>query len=283
MDKIPYSYTILRYVHDVMTQEFVNVGVVLYAPKHQIIKVKTRKTIGRIKDIFPDLDRAAFVASMRSIDRAISRIQKEAKKNPLFASDIDASSVARMALPPDDSSLQWSAIGTGLSRDLDTTLDRLYLRMIAQYNEHNERRKSDDDVWKPVREQLETRNLAFVLEEKSISGKVDDIVFKHAWKNGLWHVYEPVSLDLADADGIKEKARRWLGHLAAVTEGSEPFKAHFVIGAPSDPKLKSAYKRAIAILQCAPTQPEIFEENQIDDLVSQIEDEVRDHHSSSTT
>jgi hypothetical protein len=275
--KQAYSYTILRYVHDVMTEEFINVGIVLYLPSCGSIKVKTRKTIGRIKEMFPNLDRPTFVETMRSLERSILRVERELKKSPLFSPSIDAGSVARKALPTDDSSLQWSPIGTGLTDNVDATFARLYERMIAQYDEHFERRKSDDDVWRPVREKLEERDLASRLTEKSISGHVDEIVFKHAWKNGVWHVYESVSLDLADAEGIKEKARRWLGHLSAVADSSEPFKPHFLIGAPANPDLRHAYSKAIAILRRASVNPEIFEEGQIDALVSRIEDEIRAH------
>ncbi len=125
---------------------------------------------------------------------------------------------------------------------------------------------------------LDERNLAGSLTEKVIAGSLDDVTFKHAWKNGKWNVYEPVSFDLADEDGIKRKAREWLGHLAAVVDGGgEPFKPHFLVGAPTDARLNTAYQTAKAILRRAPNDPEIFEESQIDDLVAQIEDEIRSH------
>jgi hypothetical protein len=276
-EKRAYSYIVLRYIHDVMTEEFINVGLVLYVPSSGTVKIKTRRTIGRIKDMFPDLDRSAFTAAMRSLNRSVDKITKESSRSPLLASNIDAGSIARKALPNDDSSLQWSSIGTGLTENVDKTFDRLYSRMIARYDEYVEHRKSDEEVWRPVRQKLEERHLVSRLQEKAISGQVDKIVFKHAWKNGCWNVYESVSLDLADAEGIKEKARRWLGHLSAVADGSEPFKPHFIVGAPENPDLRHAYNNAIAILRCAPSKPEIFEENQVDDLVSQIEDEVRAH------
>jgi hypothetical protein len=114
-----------------------------------------------------------------------------------------------------------------------------------------------------------------------ITGSLDDVTFKHAYKNGQWNVYEPVSFDLADEDGIKRKAREWLGHLAAavVDDGDvEPFKSHFLVGAPTDARLNDAYQTAKEILRRAPNDPEIFEEDQIDDLVAQIEDEIRTHH-----
>jgi hypothetical protein len=44
--------------------------------------------------------------------------------------------------------------------------------------------------------------LSFRLEETVVPSATDEIAFKHAWKNGKWHAYEPVSLDPADADDI---------------------------------------------------------------------------------
>jgi hypothetical protein len=122
------------------------------------------------------------------------------------------------------------------------------------------------------------RGVAVLLERKDIVGKTDTISFDHAWKNGVWHAYEPLSLDLADGDGIKDKARRWLGHLAAVAdESSEAFKVYFILGKPQTTTLLPAYEKAKAILARAPGEPAIYEEDQIDGLVTAIEDEYRAH------
>lgn len=278
-DKAAYSYTLLRYVHDVLTGEFVNVGVVLLVPSRGLVRYKMRGTIGRLKGVFPDIDRKAFLSSMTAVRRGLQLVAKSEKEAGLLKSDGDAAVIARRALPPDDSSLQWSPAGAGLAADPEETLNHLFERYVSRYDTHYRSRRSDEDVWRPVRQRLEERNLAQHLQEKSISGSVDDIVFKHAWKNGQWHVYEPLSFDLADADGIKTKAREWLGHLSAVVADgkAERFKPHFIVGAPSNATLQDAYRSAIAILEQAPNHPEVFEEGELDKLVSQIEDEVREH------
>ena len=181
-------------------------------------------------------------------------------------------------MPHDDSSLQWSSIGGGLTANVHETFERLYDQFVARYDHKSHHRRTDDEVWRPVLMKLEERDLAAKLHEKRIAGTVDDVTFKHAWRNGQWHVYEPVSFDLAEADSIKDKARNWLGHLSAVVDGtSEAFKPHFFVGAPSDPKLNAAYEVAKKILRQAPNNPEVFEESQLDEFVSQIEDEVRAH------
>lgn len=288
--KVPYSYTLLRYVHDVLTGEFVNVGVVLFAPSLGLVRFKTRLTIGRLKGVFPDIDRGSFVTSMYAVRRGLQWIAKSEISAGFLRSDGDAADIARRALPADDSSLQWSTCGTGLTRSPDDTLARLFERFVSRYDTHTKSRRTDEDVWRPVRQMLEDRNLAERLQEKSIRGGVDDIVFKHAWKNGQWHVYESLSFDLVDADGIKSKAREWLGHLSAVVAGgeAEQFKPHFLVGAPTNPALENAYRTAIAILQKAPNNPEVFEEGQLNAFVGQIEDEVHRHedavlHSSKLT
>jgi hypothetical protein len=98
------------------------------------------------------------------------------------------------------------------------------------------------------------------------------------WKNGCWHAYAPISFDLADADRIKDKARRWRGHLSAVAEGSdEGIELHFVLGRPQNTSLMCAYEAARKILKGARFATEVVDENDLDDLVSTLEDEYRAH------
>lgn len=277
--KTAYSYTILRYFHDALTGEFVNVGSVLYVPASGLVRFKVRSTVGRLRGVFPDLERTAFISAMRAARRGLERIAGESSELGLFGGDGDASSVARLALPADDSSLQWSPSGSGLTDDPERTLIRIFERFVTRYDAQRRDSRTDDEVWLPVRTKLVERNLADRLQEKSVRGAIDDIHFKHAWKNGQWNVYEPLSFDLADAEGIKGKAREWLGHLSAVVAGgsAERFKPHFFVGAPSNPALTGAFMNAIAILRTAPNDAEVYQESQLESLVAKIDAEVREH------
>ena len=273
-----YTYTTLRYVHDVRTGEFLNVGVVMHAASLGLFMFKTRKTFGRAKQMFPDLDGEAFRRAMQAIDRALAAQARQIADAGLLSGEGTAVSIARTALPADDSTLQWSELGSGVTGDLTRALDRLYARMVTRYDPQTVHRRTDDEVWRPVRERLLHLEVPIQLEEKVIVGATDEIAFKHAWKNGKWHAYEPISLDLADAEGIKDKARRWLGHLTAVSDGaSEDVKVHFIVGAPQNPALRASYQNALTMLRKANFNPSVFEESQIDTLVAEIEDEVRAH------
>lgn len=277
MIKHPYTYLTLRYVHDVVTGEFVNVGLVLHMPVTGSLIVKVISSIRRLRCVFPALEKEDFLAGIRSVQSGLLSLKQS--KTLIDSTERDVGALARQVLPADDSALQWSTVSSGISESAEIAFDKLYRRLITKYDSLQIQRRSDEDIWRPVRNKLEERNISQYLSAKTISGSVDGITFKHAWKNGVWHVYEPISLDLASDDNIRTKAREWLGHLSAVAADteSEPFKPHFLVGAPAEHSLLPAYKSAIAILRQAPNGPEVFEEAEADDLVSQIEDEVRYH------
>lgn len=275
-EKRPYSYTVLRYVHDVVSGEALNVGIVMHVPSSRLVKYQTRKTITRLKQVFPDLDRKTFTDSMKAVDRGLAKASKSAKGEPLLGSESDARSYAIRALPNDDSALQWSPVGSGITENPERTFERLYDRYVARYDKHHDHRRSDEEVWRPVRDKLFERGVKVAFEPKVVASAQDQIEFKRAWKNGQWHAYEPLSLDLANADGIKDKARRWRGHLSAVAEGSkDEIELHFLLGRPQNPALIPAYESAREILAHAEFNPEVYDEDDLDSFVSSIEDEVR--------
>ena len=214
---------------------------------------------------------------MTSLERALRVAGEVFKKDDLFRPKTDALSLARSVLPADDSSLQWSPIGSGLTIEPGQQLEALYLRLVGRYDEKYQHRRTDAEVWRPVSERLDRANLASKLSEKVIRGAVDELEFKHAWKNGIWHCYEALSFDLADVEGIKRKARQWTGHLSAVRDASEKFKPYFIVGAPSDRKLVSAYNDALAILRNGPVETEVFPEAEVDQLVDRIATEIKTH------
>ena len=271
-EKQPYSYTVLRYIHDVVSGEALNVGVVMHAPSAGFLKVRTHRTIGRLKHTFPDLDRAAFSDAMQAVDRGLLTVAKQASKTSLFDVRTDSRLHALKVLRDDDSALQWSPTGTGLTADPARTFERLYERYVARYDSEPIKRRSDADVWQPVRDKLMERGINVPFESRTVTGTQDRIVFEKAWKNGGWHACEPVSLDMASAERIMSKARRWRGHLAAVADGtSERLDLYFLLGRPQNGALMGAYDTAKAILANAPFTTEVVDEDCIDAFVASME------------
>ena len=271
-----YNYTVLRYVHDVMTGEFVNVGVIVHAPSG--LRSKFRTTYGRVANIFPELDEKAFKGALRAINAAVDKLKKEEKSAGLFKSSPDALTFARKALVQDDSSFQWSPPGSGVTRDASATLEQLYERFVVYHEKHSARRRDDADVWRPIREKLEELNVADRFQEKTFRGAIDEITLDHAWKNGKWHVIQPISLDLADADGVRTKAHRIRGHLDAVAEGmTDELHLNLILGAPTNAELMGAYHSAWKILENASLQPTVVDERCANEVVSRLADEILSH------
>lgn len=276
-DRETYSYTVLRYVHDVMTGEFVNVGVVVHAASG--VKSKFRTTYGRVASVFPSLDEKAFKQTLRAIHTAVEQLCKEEQQAGLFQSSPDAMSFARRALAVDDSSFQWSPAGAGVSRDVSATLDQLYDRFITRHEKHTGARRRDEaDVWRPIREKLEALSVADRFDEHTFRGAVDEITFAHTWKNGKWHAIEPVSFDLADPAEVKKKAHRIRGHLDSVHDGlTDQLALNLVIGQPSNPEVADACAAARKILENAAVRPTIVDEANAQELVARLADEIYAH------
>jgi len=95
----PYTYTILRYVHDIRTGEFLNVGVVLHVAGASDVLFRTRTTCGRVRSVFPDLDGEVFRDAMSAVRCALSAVTKDAELSGLFGRGHDAASIARRVLP----------------------------------------------------------------------------------------------------------------------------------------------------------------------------------------
>lgn len=275
-DRTAYTYVLLRYRHDSLSGEFANVGVVLHSPEMHFLGARLRKTVGRLGKMFPDLNRAALMDGLRAVERGLDRLHKT-EASGLLTKLRDADSFARLILPPDDSSLIWSDVGSGVTRDPAETLDKLYSRFVARYDEPARTVRDDAAVWQPVQEKLIERNLADRLHPKVISSPIDKVEFQHAWKNGAWHCYQPLSFDLITAEGIREKAARWAGHMTGLSHAEEQIKPHFIVGAPVNPQLSDDYRRAVDLLRASALEPEVFEEGEIDKLVSDIEDEIVAH------
>jgi hypothetical protein len=165
-----------------------------------------------------------------------------------------------------------------LTADPAATLDHLFERLVGRYDGKTERAKRlDEDVWRPIKERLDKAGISARLKPTVIHGKVDELKFDRAWKNGKWHCYEPLSFDLADAENIKDKARRWSGFLSAVRDAGNTFKPIFLVGAPHDAKLLPAFETAVEILRNSPVPPEVFTETEADKLATQMEADIAAH------
>jgi hypothetical protein len=186
--------------------------------------------------------------------------------------------IARKVLPADDSSLQWSPMGSGRALNPALELEKLYDRMVMRYDDHSTpSRRSEEDVWRHFKNDLEAKRLLEHFQPTRIAVKDDEVEFKHTWKNGVFHCLEAVSFDLSTPDSIKDKAHKWLGRVTSIADAKDEFRLYFLVGEPSDKSLKPAYEKAMSILSKVPVENRIFQENQTKELADLFEREVATH------
>jgi hypothetical protein len=277
--KTSYSYTVLRYVHDTTTGEFVNVGVALLAPEARYVSALCRTTYGRLGKVFPGMNGESFKSLMRYIQSRFEEMGMNLREElPLDKTPPSVMPLAHSILPPDDSSLQWSEPGGGTTDDPSGTLEKIFSRMVTRYDEAPQyERRSDDEVWRKFRRGLESRHVLRFLKPKKIVVQDDEVEFDYAWKNEQWHCLEPLSFDLTAAESIREKAHRWLGQIASVKDAKDRFKVYLLLGEPQMEKLKPAFEKALSILNKMPVEKELIRENEAARFSEQFATAVEAH------
>ena len=86
-----------------------------------------------------------------------------------------------------------------------------------------------------------------------------------------------MSFDLLDPNSIREKAVRWYGRCAALQHSRDKFKIHFLIGEPRQPGTEGAFQNALHLLREVPGQKHLVRENEIEDLATQVAEEITSH------
>ena len=274
--KTSYSTITLRYLHDVVTGEFANIGVVLYSPEQRFLEARFTTSYERLNAIFLKIDHLHFRALMRYMANRFDEIAADLRDGLHVAPVTALKEIVRQVLPPDDSSLQWSEPGGGFTEDAAATLDELFKRFVERYVAGAEQvSRSDEEIAKPFKARL--GKAVDKLTEKKITTNDYQYDFHFAWKNDVWHLYEPVSFDLVDPGSIREKANKWLGRGVALHEAREKFKIHFLLGEPRQEDTKKAFQNAIHLLSKIPGHKELVREDELGHFAEHLAEEIGSH------
>lgn len=273
-----YEFSVLRYVHDTLTGEFVNVGVVIYCEKEKWISAQCRNTYARVSAVFPNLNSSHFRKMMKFVQTEFYRTNQSLNSELQFSEIKSLQTLLHKILPKDDSSMQWSPISSGLTLNLEAELTLLFERYVSHYDVKVVRdRRTEQDIWKDFKKTLENFSLAEEFQPKRISVKDDEIEFQHSWKNGIWHCIEPISFDLTDGDYFKDKAHRWLGQLSSIQDAADEFKVYLLVSPPTEAELQPAFNKALSILRKIPVASEIYLEQEAPKLAEEIQKKMETH------
>ena len=136
MDKITgtikYEYQILRYRHDVVSGEFVNIGIVFFDAEKGFLCARITEKHERISHFFGSVSSAFLLAATQQIERALNDIGGEIAQspNPSFKS---VKEITTSILPPNDNSLFFSTVFSGWHFDHQKAFDETFERLIGRY------------------------------------------------------------------------------------------------------------------------------------------------------
>lgn len=272
---IPYEFSVLRYSYDPLTQEFINVGIVLHSVTAGFLQAKLNTNYGRASRIFGKIDGTRYRFILRHLQDELDKLGSELTQGHLFISPASLEVSLSRILPLDDSSLRFDKGGAGISDDLAKACDRIYRRYVLGNDVEQTECKTREDVWRTFRKPLEQRLIATRLAPKRIVAKDYGYEFQHAWKNGVWNLYEPISFDLLEEHAIREKANKWLGRSLSLSESSEAFKLTLLLGAPQSSRMRDAFQHAENILNKMPVNKEIVREHEAEAFASELESQLK--------
>src|SRR5687767_4389399 len=108
--KTAFSYVVLRYMHDVFTREFVNIGVLLYAPEARFLRIRRLSRLKRVRALFPGLHSDRLQELLQFLEARCGELESRLKSE-LTDRTLTAADFAKHLLTSDDSALQWSMAG----------------------------------------------------------------------------------------------------------------------------------------------------------------------------
>lgn len=271
-DRRPFTYTLLRYCHDVTTGEFINVGVVVYEPANNRLAFQFGVPLTRLKASFPNSNEWAL---QESLEQLRSWFSVAASAHDGSKSRTSVMDFARGALPVDDSSLQWAPPGSGITADPDASARQLFERLVGRHTKDGIHARRDAEVWRVFQASFQRRHVPNVFVSKSISAGGGELAFDHAWKaRKVWHCLIPLSFDVHSAEALYDKAHLWLGRLAAVSGSTEELQVYFLVGKSALADMEQPTVAGLSILDRTPFSHEVIFEQEADAFADRVAKEL---------
>lgn len=229
-----FQYQIVRYMHDRVTAEFVNVGIIIYQPDTKFLQGKFITKFSRITQFFSEINGQYLLSTLRQFEKELKTTSNQL--NELFTNHSSLTEITNSILTKDDSTLFCSDLIFGIDIDMQSAMDDLFDRLINQYNAEPDKDQHDDKyVWRKVYKQyFDKYEITNKLKPHTVKTDNDEIEFDKSWKNGVWNCYQTLSFDLKRNDTIKNKVYKWSGILNELENSNEKINLYFLTVRPSE-------------------------------------------------
>ncbi|MCD6019866.1 MAG: hypothetical protein K0S53_2987 [Bacteroidetes bacterium] len=280
--RLKYQYQLIRYEHDQVTGEFVNVGLVLCSAGSKYLRCKVVSKYSRISNFFNQAaDYSSLHKTLRFIETTLNK--KGAELNELFISNqgsVSINTFTTQILPKDDNSLYFAEVNSGVDYNLDGAFDDIFSRLVDHYNiENTQKIISDNIVWsKYYKTYFDKYGVSAKLKPHKVKTSTDEFTFDKSWKNGSWHCFQALSLSLKKVDSIKNKLYKWSGILDNLENTTEHLHLYFLTSDIEKHKdLKTFFENNITRHQTGNLQITLVTEKEAEKLAQTVQREIVEH------
>lgn len=273
MKLIPYTYIVLRYVHDRGAGEALNVGVLVFSAKADYLDAVVEHRYERLSHTFAGFNGDHYRRSLMRFRTSLEALKNDAPARAMFRDHVkDISAVLPNFWQDRDTSFCWGEPLTGLASDLNEELQILFDRMVTSQHPQGEESAvhNDEYVWKRIYQDRLPQQVVRAMTSKRVQTDKLDMEFPYALKNGQWHIVQPVSLDYKEGDTMQKKATSWVGTSVALQQCNDIRQIFFLLGKPTSGKNMKAYARAKGLLDQSLIPHQIIEEEDIPRLSEQL-------------
>jgi Protein of unknown function (DUF3037) len=281
---IPFQYALVQYGHDLVTDEWLNVGLAIYSGEHRYFRCELLLKYQRLTQAFPGADGEFYKRYMVNLQTSLTQLTLSVGRDQLsfMATPHQLEGLLASVMTPDDVSVRFGEIRGGLADDLDDTFEEMYQRLVEHYVEAApEERRSDADILTSLRRTLREADLITKLPSRKIQTPLDELEFPHAWKNGKWNVIQPLSLDAKRPETIRRKAKEVLGSATMLGQASDAATLFVVLGRPQglEYDVQRAYRKARSALEgVSNSLPlEVVDEDNTGPLIKRIREDIEAH------
>ncbi len=272
-----YEYQIIRYKHDQFTGEFVNVGIVVYNYELNFLKTKIINKLNRLSGLFNGANIRFIKKMLHNFEHELNLTSKQL--NSLFTNSIELDKITNKILPNDDSALQLSELKYSIDLDMDSALNGLFSDLVDKYNIYqNLDSINDEKVWKlKYKKYFDKFSISEQLTKCEIKTEDDVFSFNKAWRNDIWHCYQPLSFNLQNIDRIKDKVYKWVGKMQEIQSSVEPVHISFLTSISKEHSDTEDFIIKLLTTQQKKLTTEVISENEAELLAIQISKMMHEH------
>lgn len=272
----PYQFSYLRYIHDVSTEEFVNIGIVMFIPLERKFLFRLTEHYARLSEFYLDFKPDNYRYLLRSLKSRLNSAQEYDFSNRIS----DIGKILPKIVPIESGCFQWSMTMSGVVEKPEQRLEKLFAKVITSHEKNKTRtRREDKDILENFYNQLKETGLLNSIESNVLihnRNKNYSYQFKYGWQNSTRQFAEPISLDYKNKKDLENKVSSFIGDMFSLSD-SEDFQVTGIVSPPTKMELQQSYENAVERLREVPRIREVILEANIPEFIPKIEQDISTH------